>query len=177
MAKGLQGYDRKERSCYDADGKGWGQRVGTARRTGARCSHLSIAGNGRVVKKNLLLARYPFERLSKSFKRGELQRGWGEKVTTRTNRASARRKPPRPRHPRSPTPRAHHRATQRPPPRSQEATTAGHPPSPGSGCTCSLRRKGCSGKRPGSPALLRLIARLARPWTPPPAHLPKKSEP
>jgi len=51
----------------------------------------SLAGNGRVVKKNLLLVRYPFERLSKSFKRGELQRGWGEKVTTRTNRARARR--------------------------------------------------------------------------------------
>jgi hypothetical protein len=34
-----------------------------------------------VVKRNLLLARYLFERLAKSFKRGELQRRWGEKVT------------------------------------------------------------------------------------------------
>ena len=52
-----------------------------ARRAGARCSHLSIASNRRIVKKNLLLVRYSFERLAKSFKGGGLQRGWGEKVT------------------------------------------------------------------------------------------------
>jgi hypothetical protein len=52
-----------------------------ANRAEARCSHPSIASNRRIVKKNLLLVRYSFERLAKSFKRGELQRGWGEKVT------------------------------------------------------------------------------------------------
>ena len=34
-----------------------------------------------VVNRNLLLVRYSFERLAKSFKRGELQRRWGGKVT------------------------------------------------------------------------------------------------
>jgi hypothetical protein len=34
-----------------------------------------------VIKKNLLLVRYSFERLAKLFKGGGLQRGWGEKVT------------------------------------------------------------------------------------------------
>src|SRR5229473_315071 len=40
-----------------------------------------VARNLKVVKKNLLLVRYSFERVAKSFKRGELQRRWGEKVT------------------------------------------------------------------------------------------------
>jgi hypothetical protein len=52
-----------------------------ANRAGARFSHLSIALNRMVVKKNLLLIRYSFERLAKSFTGGELQRGWGEKET------------------------------------------------------------------------------------------------
>src|SRR5258708_5975184 len=34
-----------------------------------------------VVKKNLLLVRYSFERAGKLFRRGELHRRWGEKVT------------------------------------------------------------------------------------------------
>jgi hypothetical protein len=41
----------------------------------------NIAEIDAVVNRNLLLVRYSFERLAKSFKRGELQRGWGEKVT------------------------------------------------------------------------------------------------
>src|SRR5229473_4996538 len=40
-----------------------------------------VAGNLKVVNRNLLLARYSFERFAKSFKRGELQRRWGGKVT------------------------------------------------------------------------------------------------
>src|SRR5258708_34731817 len=36
---------------------------------------------GAVVNRNLLLVRYSFERIAKSFKRGELQRRWGGKVT------------------------------------------------------------------------------------------------
>jgi hypothetical protein len=46
-----------------------------------------VARSGRVIKKNLLLVRYSFERLGKSFKCGELQRGWGEKVTIRKTRS------------------------------------------------------------------------------------------
>ncbi len=40
-----------------------------------------IARIGAVVNRNLLLVGYWFGRLAKSFKRGELQRRWGEKVT------------------------------------------------------------------------------------------------
>jgi len=40
-----------------------------------------IAQISAVVNRNLLLVRYSFERLAKSFKRGELKRRWGEKVT------------------------------------------------------------------------------------------------
>jgi hypothetical protein len=41
----------------------------------------NIARIGEVVNRNLLLIRYSFERIAKSFKRGELQRRWGGKVT------------------------------------------------------------------------------------------------
>ena len=64
--------------------KGSGAGIGreaSAERAGARCSRPSIARNRKIVKKNLLLVRYSFERLAKSFKRGELQRRWGGKVT------------------------------------------------------------------------------------------------
>jgi hypothetical protein len=44
-------------------------------------THEKVAGIGVVVNRNLLLIRYSFERLAKSFKRGELQRRWGGKVT------------------------------------------------------------------------------------------------
>ncbi len=40
-----------------------------------------VAGIGAVVNRNLLLVRYLVERFAKSFKRGELQRRWGRKVT------------------------------------------------------------------------------------------------
>jgi hypothetical protein len=40
-----------------------------------------VAPSLKVFNKNLLLVRYSFERLAKSFKCGELQRRWGEKVT------------------------------------------------------------------------------------------------
>ena len=76
------------RGQWEASGRRRGsgvryERVGErgTERAGARFSHLSIAGNERIVKKNLLLVRYSFERLAKSFKGGGLQRGWGEKVT------------------------------------------------------------------------------------------------
>ena len=52
-----------------------------AERAGVRSSRLYIAQDRIVVKRNVLLVRYSFERLAKSFKRGELQRRWGEKVT------------------------------------------------------------------------------------------------
>jgi hypothetical protein len=40
-----------------------------------------VARIGAVINRNLLLVRYSFERLAKSFKRGELYRRWGEKET------------------------------------------------------------------------------------------------
>ena len=40
-----------------------------------------VARKEKIVNRNLLLVRYSFERLAKSFKRGELQRRWGGKVT------------------------------------------------------------------------------------------------
>jgi hypothetical protein len=40
-----------------------------------------LAWNRNVVNRNLLLMRYSFERVAKSFKGGELQRRWGGKVT------------------------------------------------------------------------------------------------
>jgi hypothetical protein len=40
-----------------------------------------VARNLEVVNTNLLPIRYSFERIAKSFKRGELQRRWGGKVT------------------------------------------------------------------------------------------------
>jgi len=58
-----------------------GVRERRAKRVGAPISQAILAQNGAVVNRNLLLMRYPFERLAKSFKRGELQRRWGRKVT------------------------------------------------------------------------------------------------
>ena len=50
----------------------------------------TIARIGVVVNRNLLLVRYSFERIAKSFKRGELQRKWGGKVTIGTPEAKPR---------------------------------------------------------------------------------------
>ena len=44
---------------------------------------------GAVVNRNLLLVRYSFERIAKSFKRGELQRRWGGKVTIGKTRSKS----------------------------------------------------------------------------------------
>ena len=54
---------------------------GGAKRVGAPISCATVARIGAVVNRNLLLIRYSFERIAKSFKRGELQRRWGGKVT------------------------------------------------------------------------------------------------
>ena len=48
-----------------------------------------VARNLKVVKKNLLLVRYSFERIAESFKRGELQRRWGGKVTIGKTRSKS----------------------------------------------------------------------------------------
>src|SRR6266851_771559 len=58
-----------------------GVRERRAKRVGAPISYGMVAQNLKVVNRNLLLIRYPFERLAKSFKRGELRRRWGGKVT------------------------------------------------------------------------------------------------
>jgi hypothetical protein len=46
-----------------------------------------VERNRKIVKQNLLLIRYSFERVAKSFKRGELQRRWGGKVTIEKTRS------------------------------------------------------------------------------------------
>jgi hypothetical protein len=48
-----------------------------------------VARNMTVVNRNILLARYSFERIAKSFKRGELQRRWGGKVTIGKTRSKS----------------------------------------------------------------------------------------
>src|SRR5258707_15685550 len=48
-----------------------------------------MAPIGGVVNRNLLLVRYSFERIAKSFKRGELQRRWGGKVTIGKTRSKS----------------------------------------------------------------------------------------
>src|SRR6266851_960719 len=58
-----------------------GVRERRAKRVGAPISYGMVARNRKVVNRNLLLIRYSFERLAKSFKRGELRRRWGGKVT------------------------------------------------------------------------------------------------
>src|SRR6266446_7194282 len=88
IAKGLHRCDRKERSYCDAR-EILGQIRGTARRAGARFSRPSIALNRKVVNRNFLLVRYSFERIRKSFKRGELQRRWGGKVTIGKTRSKS----------------------------------------------------------------------------------------
>ena len=90
IAKALHGCDSKERSYCDGHGEGWEKILGSVRRAGVRFSHPSIAGNGKIVKQNLLLVRYSFERLTKSFKYAKLERGWGEKVTIRKIRSKVK---------------------------------------------------------------------------------------
>ena len=46
-----------------------------------------VERNLKVVNRNIVLARYSFERIAKSFKRGELQRRRGEKETNRETRS------------------------------------------------------------------------------------------
>jgi len=58
-----------------------GVRERRAKRVGAPIPQAMLAQNGAVINRNLLLMRYFFEQLAKSFKRGELQRRWGRKVT------------------------------------------------------------------------------------------------
>ena len=58
-----------------------GVRERRAERVGGPISCGIVARNLKIVNRNLLLVRYTLERLAKSFKRGELQRGWGGKVT------------------------------------------------------------------------------------------------
>src|SRR5712664_13433 len=77
---GQRGETRRGKRCWGGNWKG-SVREPSAERAGARCSHPYIARNRKIVKKNLLLVRYSFERIAKSFKRGELQRRWGGKVT------------------------------------------------------------------------------------------------
>src|SRR5712664_1979103 len=77
---GQRGETRRGKRCWGGNWKG-SVREPSAERAGARCSRPSIARNRKIVNKNLLLVRYSFERLAKSFKRGELQRRWGGKVT------------------------------------------------------------------------------------------------
>src|SRR5713101_4654817 len=48
-----------------------------------------VARNLKVINRNLLLMRYSFERIAKSFKRGELQRRWGGKVTIGKTRSKS----------------------------------------------------------------------------------------
>jgi len=58
-----------------------GVRERRAKQVGAPISCEMVARTGAVINRNFLLIRYSFERLAKSFKRGELQRRWGGKVT------------------------------------------------------------------------------------------------
>ncbi len=74
----------ESREVWNRSGKARrGVRERRAKRVGAPISQVMLAQNGAVVNRNLLLVRYSFEWLAKSFKRGELQRRWGGKVTIR----------------------------------------------------------------------------------------------
>src|SRR5712664_3482783 len=85
---GQRGETRRGKRCWGGNWKG-SVREPSAERAGARCSRPCIARNREIVKKNLLLVRYSFERLAKSFKRGELQRRWGGKVTIGKTRSKS----------------------------------------------------------------------------------------